>query len=108
MIKVAMRLVLSGTLAAGAMFAESWNGTLVDVMCKNRDLASHTRECALKCSRGGYGLVLGDGKFVKLDEGGNAKALAALKASKKEMDLKAKVTGTLNGEVIKVESIEIQ
>lgn len=108
MIKAALRTLLAAGSIAATLSAETWNGTIVDVMCKNRDLASHTKECALKCSRGGYGLVLGDGKFVKLDEGGNAKALAALKASKKETDLKAKVTGTLNGEVIKVESIELQ
>ena len=67
---------------AGAMFAaESWSGTVVDVMCKNKDLANHTRECALGCSKGGYGLVLADGKFLKFDEAGNAKTLAALKSS---------------------------
>jgi hypothetical protein len=52
--------------------------------------------------------VLPDGKFVKFDEKGNAKALAALKASAKEKDLKGKVTGTMSGEVIKVDSVELQ
>jgi hypothetical protein len=89
-------------------FAETWNGTLVDVMCKNKDLASHTTKCAVSCAKSGYGLVLGDGKFVKLDEGGNAKALAALKATSKEKDLKAKVTGTLDGDTVNVSAIEIQ
>jgi hypothetical protein len=88
--------------------AETWTGTMVDVMCKNSDLASHTAKCAVECSKGGYGLVLGDGKFVKFNETGNAKALAAVKATTKEKDLKAKVTGTLQGDVIKVQSIEIQ
>ena len=97
-------------LTAGAALAaaETWNGTVVDVMCKGRDLASHTRDCAVRCAKGGYGLVLPDGKFVKFDEMGNAKTLAALKASTKEKDLKAKVTGTLNGELVKVEAIELQ
>ena len=93
----------------GAMFeAESWSGTVVDVMCKSKDLANHTRECALGCSKGGYGLVLADGKFLKFDEAGNAKTLAALKSSAKEKDLKAKVTGTAKEDVIRVQSIEIQ
>src|SRR5216684_8886866 len=94
-------------LSIGA-FAESWNGTLVDVMCKGKDLASHTTKCAVGCAKGGYGLVLPDGKFVKLDETGNAKALAALKATTKEKDLKAKVTGSLDGDTVKVSAIEIQ
>ncbi|MEO8132203.1 MAG: hypothetical protein ABJF23_33750 [Bryobacteraceae bacterium] len=88
--------------------AESWTGTVVDVMCKGKDLASHTAKCAVSCSKGGYGLVLSDGKFVKFNETGNAKALAALKATSKEKDLKAKVSGTLDNDVITVESIEIQ
>lgn len=81
---------------------------MVDVMCKGNDLATHTRQCAIKCSKSGYGLVNAEGKFVKFDEAGNAKALAALNASTKEKDLKATVTGTMDGDVIKVESIELQ
>ena len=84
------------------------SGTLVDVMCKGKDLAGHTTKCAVGCAKSGYGLVLSDGKFVKLDEGGNAKALAALKATSKEKDLKAKITGTLDGQTVQVESIELQ
>ncbi|MGO4882029.1 MAG: hypothetical protein ACLP59_14545 [Bryobacteraceae bacterium] len=95
-------------LFSSLAFAESWNGTLVDVMCKNKDLASHTTKCALSCSKSGYGLVLADGKFVKFDESGNAKALAALKATKKEKDLKAKVTGTLDGDTVQVETVELE
>lgn len=90
------------------MFAETWNGTLVDAMCKKQDLASHTTTCAVKCAKSGYGLVMADGKFMKFDEAGNAKALAALKATSKEKDLKAKVTGTLDGDTVQVESVELQ
>jgi hypothetical protein len=99
--------VLAALCAAGAA-AETWTGTVVDVMCKGKDLAGHTRQCALDCARGGFGLVTADGKFVKFDETGNVKALAAVKAASKEKDLKAKVTGTLDGSAIHVESIEIQ
>jgi hypothetical protein len=101
--------ILIGVLFAGAAFAaETWSGTVVDVMCKGKDLAGHTRQCAVGCAKGGFGLVLSDGKFLKFDETGNSKALAALKASSKEKDLKTKITGTLEGDVIKVESVEIQ
>ncbi|MEO7145389.1 MAG: hypothetical protein ABI165_17980 [Bryobacteraceae bacterium] len=96
------------TLFAALGFAETWTGTVVDVMCKGRDLSSHTRQCALDCSKGGYALVTSDGKFLKFDEGGNARALAALKASSKEKDLKAKVSGTMDGDVINVDSITIE
>ncbi len=95
-------------LLALSASAESWSGTVVDVMCKGKDLASHTRQCALTCAKGGFGLVLADGKFVKFNEAGNAKTLAVLKSSAKEKDIKAKVTGTLDGDVIQVERVEIQ
>ena len=97
-------LLVASTFALG----DSFTGTLVDVMCKDKDLASHTRDCALSCARSGFGLVLSDGKFLKFDESGNAKALAALKASKKQSDLKAKVNGAVDGSVLKVASIELE
>ena len=96
------------SLLSVAAFAETWNGTLVDVMCKDKDIAGHTRKCALGCAKSGFGLVTSDGKFVKFDETGNAKALAALKASEKEKDLKAKVEGTLDGDTVQVSSISIE
>ena len=101
-------MVTALAFAAALAAAESWTGTMVDVMCKGKDLASHTKQCGLACAKGGYGLVLPEGKFVKFDETGNAKALAALKATAKEKDLKARVTGSMDGEVIKVEAIQIQ
>jgi hypothetical protein len=91
-----------------AAFAETWNGTLVDVMCKDKDISAHTRKCALSCAKSGFGLVTSDGKFVKFDEAGNAKSLSALKTSGKEKDLKAKVEGALDGDTIQVRSIVIE
>jgi hypothetical protein len=103
-----MKKIFALSLVACAAYAETWSGTIVDVMCRGKDVANHTRQCALSCAKGGYGLVLSDGKFVKLDETGNAMTLSKLKASTKDKDLKAKVTGKLDGEVIKVESVELQ
>jgi hypothetical protein len=100
--------IIAILFCAALAHAENWSGTIVDVMCKGRDLASHTRECAVNCSKGGFGVVLADGKFLKFDESGNARALSALKKASKEKDLKVKVAGKLDGEVIQVESIELQ
>ncbi len=104
LLPVTATILVFSTLA----LAETWTGTVVDVMCKGKDLAGHTAKCAVSCSKGGYGLVLSDGKFVKFNETGNAKALAALKSTNKEKDLKAKVNGIIDNDVINVESIEIQ
>ena len=102
------RSVLAFMILAPLASAESFLGTVVDVMCRGKDLASHTRECALTCSKSGYALVTADGKFLKFDEAGNVRALSRLKTLTKEKDLKAKVSGTLSGGILKVESIEFQ
>jgi hypothetical protein len=99
---IALSLLMLGSLAA----ADSFSGTVVDVMCKGKDLSGHTRECAVTCAKSGYGLVTADGKFLKFDESGNARTLSSLKKLAKEKDLKAKVTGTMDGDVLKVQSIE--
>ncbi|MDR3703293.1 MAG: hypothetical protein P4L56_26840 [Candidatus Sulfopaludibacter sp.] len=103
-----MRIVVLSLLTLGTLAAADFSGTVVDVMCRGKDLAGHTRECALTCSKSGYGLVTSDGKFLKFDEAGNARALASLKKLSKDKDLKAKITGTLDGEVLKVQAIEFQ
>jgi hypothetical protein len=105
--RTVISLIAFALLFGAAAWADSWSGTLVDVMCKDKDLANHSRQCAINCSKSGYGLVLADGKFFKFNEGGNSKALEALKASSKDKDLKATVTGKLDGEVIQVESIKL-
>jgi len=102
-----VRLASMALLAAGVASAETFSGTVVDVMCKGKDLAGHTRSCALDCSKSGFGLVAADGKFLKFDESGNARTLSVLKKSSKEKDLKVKVTGDLDGDVIKVKSVEL-
>ena len=106
--KKLLALIPVALVFAGAAFADSWNGTLIDVMCKDKDAASHDTKCAIGCAHSGYGLLLSDGKFVKFDETGNAKALAALKATNKEKDLKAKITGKLDGDVVQVESVVLE
>ena len=100
--------VLLLTLIGSAAAADSFSGTVVDVMCRAKDLAGHTRECAVACAKSGYGLVTADGKFLKFDESGNARTLTALKKSTKDKDLKAKVSGNVDGDVLKVQSIELQ
>ncbi len=102
-----LRLFSLTLLAAGLASAETFSGTVVDVMCKGKDLAGHTRSCALDCAKSGFGLVQADGKFLKFDEGGNARTLSMLKKSSKEKDLKVKVTGTVDGDVIKVQAVEL-
>jgi hypothetical protein len=70
---------------------------------------AHMRQCALMpaCQKSGYGVFTYENKFLTFDVAGNQKALAALKASKKEDDLKVEVTGEIQGDTIKVVSLRL-
>jgi hypothetical protein len=90
--------------------AETWtNVSLIDVNCSSKMAANpdaHTRDCALQCAKSGYG-VIAEGKFLKLDADGSAKALALLKAADRKDHLRVNLTGTIAGETISVQSIEM-
>ena len=110
---------MRGTLTVGTLFLVSallaggaeFNGHLMDTMCAAKKLdqaSSHTAQCMKDCATSGFGLVTKDGKYLKFNEGGNAKALKALKADNRQANLQVKVTGELKGSVIRVDSIAMQ
>ncbi|MCU1239030.1 MAG: hypothetical protein JWP63_6997 [Candidatus Solibacter sp.] len=108
--RICARILIVAVMAANTLLAETWSGILVDSMCHAKDVQGHTRACAMsdRCAGSGFGLVLRDDQFLKFDDASNKKALAALKASTMEEILKAKVTGTRKGDIITVDSIELQ
>ena len=70
---------------------------------------AHTKECALmpECIKSGYGVYTDDNKYLKFDEAGNRKALAAIRATKQLDDLEVEVTGQVNGDTIKVSTLKL-
>jgi hypothetical protein len=82
----------TGTLVGGRIVAEA-----------------HTKECLLmpQCQKSGYGVYTSDNKFLKFDEAGNRKALAAIKASTKLDDFEVEVTGEIKDDTIKVATLKI-
>ena len=52
------RAVWVSLFFAGLAAADSFSGTVVDIICRGKDLAGHTRECAIACVKSGYGDVL--------------------------------------------------
>ncbi|MBI3666896.1 MAG: hypothetical protein HY236_11850 [Acidobacteria bacterium] len=105
-------------LAAGLCAAEqqTLTGYLMDKACsadalkKGEEVAKkHGRDCALMedCVKTGYGVITAEGKFITFDQAGNKRAIAALKVSKKENDLRVTVTGDVSGDSIKVASLKI-
>ena len=70
---------------------------------------AHTRESLLKPEnqKSGYGVYTQDNKFLKFDEAGNRKALAAINASTKLDDFEVEVSGEVKGDTIKVASLKL-
>ncbi len=113
-----MKKMLAALLALTVMvpmaaMAETWEKVpLIDRMCaKKEKVAAHPENhptgCLIKCSGSGYGVMTSGGKYLKLDEAGNKKALAALKETKKENDIRVNVTGEKHGDTIKVSSLKM-
>ena len=122
-----MSFRLSALFAAFAAVASAAQvqGILIDQMCSSKAevrivsgprleggmivAEAHTRECALMpaCQKSGYGVFTYENKFLKFDEAGSRKALALLRASKKEDDLKVEVSGEVQGDMIKVASLKL-
>ena len=107
----AILLALAAVALSAALSAETWkNVAVVDTQCLDKvkaDPDKHTTKCALACEDQGYGILTPDGKYLKFDAPGNAKAAAAFKSTKKTDHLRADVEGTLSGDQIKVTGFKL-
>jgi VCBS repeat-containing protein len=106
-------VVVAGLLAVPlTAAAETWkNVAVIDTQCVAKvkaDPDKHTKQCALQCAKGGYGLLTEEGTYLTFDAPGNEKTVAALKATQKTDHLRATVVGERNGETITVTSISIE
>ena len=83
---------------------------VVDVNCSKRvaaDPDAHPRACALKCQESGFVIITNDKKLLKLDSHGNAEVIAALKTSDKKDHLRVNVSGEVQGDTLKVTSVNL-
>jgi hypothetical protein len=123
-----LRLLIVAALPcfAAVAHAEVVKGILIDEKCSGTaDLRisgatgllvggrivaeAHTKECLLmpECEKSGYGVYTSDNKFLKFDEAGSRRALAAIKASTKLDDFEVEITGEVKGDTIKVSAIKL-
>ncbi|MBI5472003.1 MAG: hypothetical protein HY961_06620 [Ignavibacteriae bacterium] len=97
--------------------ASTLHGYVVDQMCAKTMIkkgnpmeraAKHTKECAQEeaCAASGYGLLYGDGKWLKFDEKGDKLAAAMFEKSKKDKDFMADVSGEIKGDKLMVASLK--
>jgi hypothetical protein len=104
-------------LFVGSAFADTFSGNLIDISCLSKPQPT-IATCQPNSSSMVFGLVDNQGAVVKLDEDGNSKAAAALKdradrstdpdAASKGNPIVATIQGTLQGSILKVESIEVR
>ena len=91
--------------------AETWSGKVVDAACKDQAAAAPTpapAACEPTASTVAFGIELPDGKVLKLDSAGNTKAAEAMKNNAGKSSLQATVTGSMDGQTVKVETIDIK
>ncbi len=104
--------VLAVAMAVPAFAAaEAWNDVaMIDGQCSAKVKANpdaHTRDCALMCSKSGFGIVDSSGNYLKFDAKGNEEAIKMLKSSSKKDHIRVDVTGNKSGDVIHVESLRM-
>jgi hypothetical protein len=110
--KVLASVIALGLMAAPAFAApRNFNDvSIVDVACSKKAPAegdAHTKGCALACAKSGFGIMTADKKFLKFDADGNAKILEQIKSTDKTDHLRVNVTGDVQGDTIKVESVKL-
>ncbi len=110
--KVLVSLLTVGLLASPAFAATKsfQNVPVVDQSCSSKvadNPDAHTRDCALKCEKSGFGIVTEDKQFLKFDAAGNAKIVKALEKSKETDHLRVNVKGDVDGDTLKVSSIKL-
>lgn len=110
----ALFLLMLVVFVPASMFGATWkNVMLLDTMCSKRahvmsKPTEHPRSCILECYEDGYGVVLSNGSFLKLDGNGNKLALDVLRAEgAPEENVRVNVDGQLNGDTIRVSRIEL-
>jgi hypothetical protein len=98
--KRGIALFALGLLLSAVVIAADFTGYVIDEACASKPAMKGNEACARKCIKGGSAAVLltADSKVYKLDD--QAKAV-------EHAGHKVKVTGTLNGDIIKIESIQV-
>lgn len=110
--KFTLALLTGALLIPGIAGAETFtNVPVVDTNCSKRVADapdSHTRDCALKCASSGFGIITSDNRYLRFDKAGNQQILSQLKSSDKKDHLRVNVSGDVQGDMLKVQSVTLQ
>ncbi len=98
--KLVIASLFVASLGSLTLMAEEMTGYVSDAMCgaKHHEVSEKNTQCVTKCTQHGDAvLVVGD-KVIKLDADSSAKAKAFAGQN-------VKVTGTTDGDVLKIDNI---
>jgi hypothetical protein len=114
-------LALLFSLSGVSAFSETWSGMLVNAKCYaaeqrnvnptdtetavDTDKRSEIRYCAPKPKTKSFAVVRRDGRALRFDSAGDAKALAYVQSAGKQRFYEVNVTGEMSGKRIQVASI---
>ena len=110
-------LILLALMAISAFAADTAvKGYLVDLSCafeegQKPDFGiKHSKACLQMedCEKSGYGILTNDKKVIAFDKSGNDQAKKFIAGLSRKNDIKVTVTGTLKGDQITVNKIELQ
>lgn len=110
--KFTLALLSGALLIPGIAGAETFtNVPVIDTNCSKRVADapdSHTRACALKCASSGFGIITSGNRYLRFDKAGNQQILSQLKSSDKKDHLRVNVSGDVQGDMLKVQSVTLQ
>ncbi len=108
-------ILIAALLTAAVGLADSWNGKLVDQSCMERQQSGgastqpdQQNACAPSRTTTVFGVEMADGRVLRLDSTGNAKAAEMMHNVTGPKQVMVTVTGTQNGKTLRVETIEMQ
>ena len=123
LIALTTRLAALLSLSSALSFGATWSGALVDSKCYDaeqrnvnptdtltnvdRDGNREIRYCSPSAKTKLFAVVQSDGPSLKLDSAGNAKAAELVRNIGKKSPLAVAITGEINRDTIKVDSISI-
>ena len=114
--KTIVKLGLALGMLAAISYGETWTGKLLDANCQDRSQQNpadskekgNLTACAATPSTGSFALETSDGNVYKLDPAGNSKAATALRGNPDNKSPIADVSGVLEGQILKVDSISVR
>ncbi|HLJ26263.1 MAG TPA: hypothetical protein VKY85_06100 [Candidatus Angelobacter sp.] len=112
-------LLIASLSAFAADTTTAIKGVLLDTFCYDRlkpkghleiSSAMHSRDClrAPLCSRGGFGVLTEDKRYIKFDQDGNEKVRKFIATFSRETDIRITVTGAVDGDKMTITKIELQ